>query len=145
MDGKSQLISIQAREEEALGECCGSLHSYRYVPSHPLIPSSTRVRLMTRLQPLPPALLSLFQSVNIAHPCLPSPHQFILSAALLHDYPLPIPSVAYHVTSICPLPASSCPHTGPSSCLLVHLLSPIILKFTLALTPHLSFMNFSAL
>lgn len=120
MEGKSQPISIQAREEEALGECHGSLHSYRYVPSHPLIPSSTHVRLMTRLQPLPPALLSLFQSVNIAHTCLPSPHQFIPSSVLLPGYPLPIPSVAYHVTSVCPLPPSSCPHTDPSSCLLVH-------------------------
>lgn len=150
LEGKSQSISIQAREEVALGKCLGSLHSHRYVPSHPLIPSSTCSRLTTRLQPLLPALLALFPSVNIIHPVYPATAPVAVHSLSRppQDNPLPVPSVAYHVTSICPLPPSSCPGTGPSACLPICLsilcLPPLILKSTLALTPHLSFVNCSA-
>lgn len=150
MEGRSQPIPIQAREEEALGECRGSLHSHRYVPSHPLTQSLFyTVRTYDQTAAFASSPLFLFPSVKIVHPCSPSHHQFILSAILPQGTPcLSLRSP----TMLCPsvhshLPA--CPCTGPFARLPVCLsiLCPlcIILKSTLVLTPLLSFINCSAL
>lgn len=143
-EAKPYSTSIQAREEEVLGECRGHVHSRCHVPSRPLICSSTYLSHMTRLQP-----------VKIVHSRSPS-HPSVFPATVHSFSPSPPPPPPadhcghyhyhpFHFISIYLLP-SFLPLHSPSFCLPIHLsvlcLPAVILHSTLHLPPHLSTCQF---